>query len=207
MGESSKEQTAQSQTKQLSGFVTRKIKILASMNNEGQVRAVLANLRRGVGKIPGELPVLWGILFQDFPEAFSQKAKDGKPSRAEWAAYLALTFYALHQQGHDITTENMQHDGEGLGTVVRRLVPDAEAEEKNGVLKRFQVMATSSDIEELAHHLRGIIQLLNRAGIGLDYGKLSEDLYHYQFEDSRGSVRLKWGREYFGSVKETAQDN
>lgn len=43
--------------------------------------------------------------------------------------------------------------------------------------------------------------MLGQKKIGLDYGKLSEDLYRYQFEESRDAVRLKWGRQYFGGIK------
>ena len=195
MGETVKEATSQSLTKQLSEFVSWRIQWLSSMTRESQVKATLANLRRGVGKTPGELPELWGTLFQNFPKALNEKASEIEPSKAEWAAY------ALHQQGHDIEKENMQRDGVGLGTAVRRLVPEGEAEENSSIFSRFQTLATSSDIKELAHHLRGIIQLLNQGKIGLDYVKLSEDLYRYQFEDSRNGVRLKWGRQYFGGIK------
>ena len=201
MGETVKEATSQSLTKQLSEFVSWRIQWLSSMTRESQVKATLANLRRGVGKTPGELPELWGTLFQNFPKALNEKASEIEPSKAEWAAYLSLTLYALHQQGHDIEKENMQRDGVGLGTAVRRLVPEGEAEENSSIFSRFQTLATSSDIKELAHHLRGIIQLLNQGKIGLDNEKLSEDLYRYQFEDSRNGVRLKWGRQYFGGIK------
>ena len=147
------------------------------------------------------MPEIWGVLFQNFPQALIEKTSEIEPSKAEWAAYLALTLYAFHQQGHDIERENMQRDGVGLGTAVRKLVPEGEAEENSSVFSRFKTLATSSDIEELAHHLRGIIQMLGQEKIGLDYGKLSEDLYRYQFEESRDAVRLKWGRQYFGGIK------
>ena len=201
MSETTKEPTSQSRTNQLSFFVKQKIKWISSISRESQMKATLANLRRGVGKVPGELPELWGTLFQNFPEELNEKASETEPSKVEWAAYLSLTLYALHQQGHDIVTANMNSDGVGIGTAVRRLVPVGEEAESSSAFRRFQTLATSSDIKELSHHLRGIIQLLSQAGIGLDYAKLSVDLYHYQFEDSRDGVRLKWGRQYFGGVK------
>lgn len=58
MGETVKEATSQSLTKQLSEFVSWRIQWLSSMTRESQVKAMLANLRRGVGKTPGELPEL-----------------------------------------------------------------------------------------------------------------------------------------------------
>lgn len=110
MGETEKKPNVTSLTKQLSGFVSWKITWLSSATRESQVKATLANLRRGVGKVPGELPEIWGVLFQNFPQALSEKASEIEPSKAEWASYLALTLYALHQQGNDIERENMQRD-------------------------------------------------------------------------------------------------
>ncbi len=225
MGETAKEQTPISLTKQLSQFVGNKIKRLGGVTEEKQnlepeekeklekdreeklkkgekqIKAELADLRRGAGKVPGELPELWGMLFQGFPIKLNAKSSEIEPSKAEWAAYLSLTLYALHQQGHDIIHENMQCSGVGLGTAVRKLVKDDEEVENNSVFRRFQTFATSSDIKELAHHLRGIVQILSQEKIALDYVVLSEDLYRYQFEESKDGIRLKWGRQYFSSVK------
>ena len=47
-------------TKQLSEFVAWKIKWINSMARESRAKATLANLRRGIGKAPGELPEIWG---------------------------------------------------------------------------------------------------------------------------------------------------
>ena len=71
-------------------------------------RAELAELRRGVGRAPGEKPMLWGTILTNLPEEFY--GRNGEPSRAEWAIYIALTMFALHQQGHDIKTECMHAD-------------------------------------------------------------------------------------------------
>ncbi len=207
MNEIAKEQVTISLTKQLSEFVAWKIKWINSMARESQAKATLANLRRGIGKVPGELPEIWGVIFQNFPRVLSEKTSEIEPSKAEWAAYLTLTLYALHQQGHDMEKENMQREGVGLGTAVQRLAPDGEAVENSSVFSRFQTLATSSDIKELAHHLRGIIQLLSQGKIGLDYVKLSEDLYQYQFDESRNGVRLKWGRQYFGGIKKEENED
>ncbi len=201
MGEIANEASSQSLVKQVSGFVEWKIQWLSTMNRESQMKATLANLRRGVGKVPGEMPELWGTLFQNFPKALSERSGEIEPSKAEWAVYVALTLYALHQQGHDVVHENMNVSGAGLGTAIRRLVPEGEEAENSGAFRRFQTLATSSDMKELAHHLRGIVQLLSQEKIGLDYAKLSEDLYRYQFEGSRDGVRLKWGRQYFGGIQ------
>ena len=70
-----------------------------------QRRARLAELRRGVGHQPGDLPALWGSFLQELPkELWGRETAAGEcrePSEAEWAVYLALTLYALHQQKLD----------------------------------------------------------------------------------------------------------
>lgn len=65
---------------------------------DNQRRAELAKLRRGIGHAPGELPELWGSFLLEMPESFQGRSA---PSAAEWAVYLALTLYAMHQQGND----------------------------------------------------------------------------------------------------------
>lgn len=65
---------------------------------DNQRRAELAKLRRGVGHAPGDLPELWGSFLRGMPESFQGRSG---PSYAEWAVYLALTLYAVHQQGND----------------------------------------------------------------------------------------------------------
>ena len=62
---------------------------------DNQRRAELAKLRRGVGRKPGDLPELWGSFLLGMPESFQGRSG---PSHAEWAVYLALTLYAVHQQ-------------------------------------------------------------------------------------------------------------
>ena len=82
---------------------------------DNQRRAELAKLRRGVGHAPGDLPELWGSFLRGMPEGFQGRCG---PSHAEWAVYLALTLYAVHQQGND---QPMNRPGNTLGRAVRQL--------------------------------------------------------------------------------------
>jgi CRISPR system Cascade subunit CasB len=52
-------------------------------------------------------------------------------------------------------------------------------------------------VEEVSHHLRGLIQLLKAGNIPLDYPSLAEDLYQFQFPEMKDSVRLQWGRQFY----------
>lgn len=182
-----------SQTVEVGKFVTSRLHGLVASKNESAVRATLARLRRGVGKEPGAMPELWEVLFAAAPERLS--GNEGYPSRGEWAVYTALTLYGLHQQGKDIKQKNMHRTGEGLGIAVRKLVKNEDEESR--VKRRFDIAATSDTPEEFAHHVRGLIQLLKAADIPLDYAKLAQDLYQFQFVDSRDRVRLSWGRDFY----------
>lgn len=105
---------------------------------DNQRRAELAKLRRGVGHRPGELPELWGSFLLGMPEGF--QGNNG-PTAAEWAVYLALTLYAVHQQGND---QPMNRPHSTLGRAVRQL---AERNTSAGqdwteasVLRRFNAL-------------------------------------------------------------------
>ena len=165
-------------------------------------KAALANLRRGVGRLPGELPELWGSFLQDMPQEFFSRS--GEPTAAEWAVYLALTLYAMHQQGHETP---MCIPGEGLGRAVRRLSDrKGEDPQDSGAYRRFCALITAGSMEELSHHLRGLIQLLSSEGLALDYPQLALDLYLLQLTDSASRVKLRWGQEYFYQPKDDAEE-
>ena len=179
------------------GFVKHKIIKLTESKNESEVRATLARLRRGAGKAPGSMPELWGVTMEGMPEELVSDSES--PTYGEWAAHTALTLYALHQQGKDIKGQCMHMEGAALGTSLRKLIKD-EADEVR-VKRRFDAAATSEDLGEISHHLRGLIHLLKAQGFPLDYPALAEDLYRFQNPEARDSVRLKWGREFYRVMK------
>ena len=195
----------ESRTQAIRGYVDGKIQWLWGLP-ENQRRAELAKLRRGIGHAPGELPDLWGSLLQGMPASFY--GTNG-PSHEEWAVYLALTLYALHQQSND--TVCMSQLGCTLGRAVRRLAEQTVASgqdwTESSVLRRFNALATADSMPEVSHHLRGMIQLLRREGIPLDYPQLAEDLYQYQFVDGAPNVRLRWGRDLYASPTEKTKEN
>ena len=182
--------------RELYGFIKHKIETLSHSENESMTRAALARLRHGAGKAPGSLPQLWPMTLDGMPRALLGHGV--APSKAEWAAYTALTLFALHQQGKDPSRECMSRDGFGLGTAVRMMVTEPEDEER--IKRRFDATVTAENPEEFSHHLRGLIQLMKQKDIPLDYPALGQQLYRFQFPSLRDGVRLRWGREYY-SVK------
>ena len=163
-------------TNEVKACVTRQLRRLQVLP-EPQRRAELAELRRGVGRQPGDLPALWGALLADMPE---QLQGSNGPSKAEWAVYTALTLFALHQQGE--AGVSMNQPGRTLGGAVRQLAEKTAAGQdwtESSVLRRFNALATADSMPEVSHHLRRMIQLLRREGIPLDYPQLAEDLYQW----------------------------
>ncbi len=176
-----------------------------SKTNEGDAKERLAKLRHGIGSIPGTIPDLWGMLFDELPERML--GKYGNPSKAEWAIYDALTLYALHQQGNDPKTANMNVMGVSLGKAANRLVYmyGGTEDDRERVSRRFNQIALADDIEVLTYYLRTFIPLLRGEGIGLDYAMLARDIYLCQTESGQASVRLKWGQDYYSSNQDNEE--
>lgn len=176
-------------------FVASKIAYLNTLSNQNSnvYRALLANMRRGVGHYPGELPELWGIIFDRLPEELYGQ---GKPSGAEWAIYSALTLYALHQQG----SEESVHcaDDISIGKAAAALVKSEDDTDR--ILKRLNLIATSVSTEDLVYHLRGLIQLLKGESVKLDYARMAKELYLFQYADAANDIRIAWGRDFYRQI-------
>lgn len=177
-------------------YVKRRLFLLTDNLNAGDAKALLAQLRRGIGKSPGELPELWGIFLQTLPEELMSKGYD--PSRAEWAIYTALTLFALHQQGHSDSV-HLQGRENSLGCSVRKLIHSDEEEER--IRFKLSVAAQSEDMAELSYRLKTLVRLFSAENISLDYVDLAKDLFLFQSETYRDRIRLKWGQDFYRIVK------
>jgi CRISPR system Cascade subunit CasB len=182
-------------SKALANFVSSKIGYLLNSRDESSVRASLAKLRRGIGKKPGSLPDIWNLTLEGLPENFLSKTDE--PTRAEWAAHMAMTLFALHQQGKNPRDNPMSTPNELLGSAVRLLISRRGESAEQAIKRRFDAVVTSSSATELAHHLRGLIQLLRSESIPLSYPQLAWDLFQFQEPELRDDVRLRWGRDYY----------
>ena len=178
---------------------------LLSQAPEGERKATLAQLRRGVGHPPGEIPELWGILLRDLPE--DMQGRGTQVSRQELALYTALTLFAVHQQGWDPRTQPMHRRGASLGGAVARLIPPGDEDARERMERRFTRAATSADLSEFAHHLRGLVQLLSAAGQPLDWAGLAGQLYDYQNPDRVAAVRLRWGEDFYAALGRATESN
>ena len=192
------------------GFVQRKV----SQLDEDSLwsRAMLAKLRRGIGKSPGAVPDIWDITLAGAPNEW-QSDQYGAPSYAELAVHTALTLYALHRQGKQKSMSvigKQEEEGRkvlysfGYATACL-IMPDKSNFE--AVKRRFDAVATSIDFAELARHARGIIQLLKAKDIPMDYPHFARDLYVFQFDGQDDRIRLRWGEDFYCVFnKETGKD-
>jgi len=190
--------------KQVAAFVQRKLSILSHNADVSKVKAQLAKLRRGVGKPPGSQPELWEITLGELPEALLSRSD--RPTFGEIAIHTALTLYAVHQQGKDLSTHNMNRDESTLGVAARKL-RDSDQSKADAIRRRFHAVAMADSMEGLSWHLRGFVQLLRASNIPLDYPRLTEDLFWFQFTDKRDGVRLKWGQDFYRTQKSESQES
>lgn len=176
-------------------YTLRQLERLDKQRHDSQGRAAMAQLRRGVGHVPGELPALWGSFLAGLPEEL--RSLSGAPSRAEWAIYTALTLYALHQQGK---ADSIRAEDVSLGKAALRLTGGSE-EDRQRIWRRLNLVAQADDMQEMSYRLRQLVTLLKAGGVGLDYALLAADLFEYQFEASANRVRLRWGQDFFHAIK------
>jgi CRISPR system Cascade subunit CasB len=168
---------------QIYRFVSKRL-VELSDDSKSSVRAAKAKLRRAVGKTAGECPEVWESVLFELPE----KLQDDR--RAIDAIHLAMTLFAI-RGSHSKKT--------GLGAAMKALAPPGNEAPKSKK-RRFDAAITSSDYKELSNHLRGLVQLLKQAEIGLDFAQLAEDIYWFSAGgDNKIRVALKWGKDYYCS--------
>lgn len=178
-------------------FVWKKINELKMSNNDPRVRATLARLRRAVSEAPGSDPDIWSETLGDLPEELL--SANGIATPAEWAVHTAMTLFAVHQQGSDIQSDCMHREKFTLGRSIKMLADRKGEGGADSIKRRFNTTVTSESIEEFAHHLRSMIQLLKSESIPLDYEQLTRELVLFQNPDNRDSLRLRWGQDFYRS--------
>jgi|ADGO01.1.fsa_nt_gi CRISPR-associated protein, Cse2 family len=161
----------------------------AYIRRETNALAILAKLRRGVGKEISEVPDLWQYTLSGLPD--EPVVGDG-PTRAERAVYTAMTLFAVHQQSRRV---EMHTPGPSLGAALGRLRHRAASEV--AIRRRFEALGTAEAFSEVVRHARGLITQLRAANIPLDYGAFTDDLIWLQSPGTASRVRLRWGRDFY----------
>jgi CRISPR system Cascade subunit CasB len=153
--------------------------------------AVLAALRRGIGREAGTVPEMW-----PYYRELNDRGDATPRLRAE---HLTLSLFAVHQQSKPRSVHRRQV---GVGTAMAALRNSGRFSER-AVERRFAAFATATSLAEAGTHLRGLITQLREIDQGLDYTQLMGDLVQWQYPASVGAVRRRWGMQFF--VKPTAE--
>lgn len=162
---------------------------------DSSARASLARMRRAVGADIAVQPEAWGEVYAGFPEELVGEGDDVGPY--EYAAHIALTLFALHQQSQ---AQPMHVGGPSarLGSAVRKLATPNDAQEhEQATLRRFQALVTADELPEIVHHLRGIVLFLKAKSIPLDYGRLASDVASLHSPEGATRVKLRWARDLY----------
>lgn len=131
-------------TKQLiHEYVSKKTGYLLQEKENSVGKATLARLRRGIGKTPGEIPELWGIFLNELPARLT--SNNGIPTSAEWAVYISMTLFAMHQQG---SSDSVHAEGISFGKAVAGLMDENTDEERGRIMRRFAPIITAKDMPE-----------------------------------------------------------
>ncbi|MEU3281429.1 type I-E CRISPR-associated protein Cse2/CasB [Streptomyces antibioticus] len=164
--------------------------------------AELAALRSGSGREAGTVAAMWAFHRTRMEFAWRDK---GALTRDLVAEHAALTLFARHQQTH---VRPMHVAGNSPGTAAGLLAQKAAAggEGKSATAaleRRFGVLLTSADVDELVLHLRSLVPLLNQAGVGLDYDLLRDALRAWddpRRPDAAASLRQNWDRDFHAAA-------
>ena len=71
-----------------------------------------------------------------------------------------------------------------------------DPESLKAVRRRFNAAAVSSDLTELAWHMKGMVQLFRQKEIRLDYVQLAVDFYLYQDFEKNSGDPVKMGTRF-----------
>ncbi len=143
-----------------------------------EARAVLAALRRGLGKPPGTVPEMYPYVVP-FVQGLSRNQEE--------ARYLVASLFAWHQ---------LSWKGENTGNLgascarLARAVPDSDSVER-----RFVALLNCRS-DDLPVQLRQIIGLLKTREIPILWSKLLTDIQYWNHENRR--VQRRWANAFWG---------
>ncbi|MGI5133170.1 type I-E CRISPR-associated protein Cse2/CasB [Pseudonocardia sp. CA-107938] len=168
------------------GYVwTRRLHPTRSGQIGGIDGAVLAALRRGIGREAGTVAAMWPY-YQHLNER-------GEVTRVLRAEHLVLTLFGVHQQSK---RQPMHRAGVSVGAAMARL-RGSDRFSTDAVERRFAAFATATSLTEAGTHLRGLVTQLREIDQVMDYTALLTDLVHWQNPERAGEVRRRWGLQFF----------
>jgi CRISPR system Cascade subunit CasB len=144
-------------------------------------RAALAKLRRGLGKEPGTVMEMHGLVQPWLPPGLEHRQED--------ACYLIASLFASHPEP----------GGRGsLGSAFARLKKDSDSVEK-----RF-VALLNSDEDDLPSHLRHAVSLLASGRVPVEWARLLYDVQYWGHPDR--FVQRQWSRDFCAGAPSPGDD-
>lgn len=169
-----------------------------------RAKAILAELRRQAGKEPLQDPLsLQRVLMTLRPMLQSNDiGTSDTPSRAEEAAFHALTLFALHMQS---STAPVHRRGTSFASACGQLYTVSESQ---SMKPRFDALLLARSSRSRLIHSRSMVTLLRSSSIAFDYGSFAADLSALAVPKFRSGVLLRWGRDFAtGGYRASQQDS
>lgn len=161
-------------------------------------KALLAQLRNSIVSNNINVRSL-ECLFSNIPE--EQLGSGGELNNYERAILVAVQMYALHQQSRSDSVLTLDNKKQNLGDSLRAL----RSEDSKSIDRRFNIMITSRNFNQLQNQLRQFIKLLKaRTDTKVNYAKLAEDLYWF-LRGSKDNLKIAWTRSYYKVIKEHSE--
>ncbi len=186
-------------------LVAHKIHEIEHSKTEGLKKARLAWLRRGLGKTMDEVPELWELILEEFPDLDDDSTQKFVVEGAyEEAIYGALTLYGLaHQKANDTPHK----EGISFGFAVGKLVAEDESN-RDRIGAHLKSVLKAKNSFQTTIKMRSLISMIAQKGESFDFAQLADDLYWLAFPASRKKVHLNWARDYIRGIEEKkAQKN
>ena len=177
-------------------YVKKRIAEL-SQKDTGQTRAELAKIRRGLGKMPYEVPESWGAVFKymqqdEFDNLIGKRLYNA--AEAENAVFTAMTLFAMACQGRENKSVNNEEVRFGKALSI---LAGSKDDDRIRIYKYLTRLVSCTKFEGFVVHLRRLCQMLHTVNVGMNYADLARDLYWLQFnKECRYRVILKWNHDF-----------
>ena len=165
---------------------SRFIKYLQEWEDSRQ-RNVLANLRRGAGKIPGTEPTMYPYIVPWIDRNMQQWEEE--------AYYLIAALFAFHPKS---TTKG------NLGQHFALTDPSGS----NEAIERRFALLLNTHADDLYAYLYRAISFLKAKDVPINWLQLFEDIQKWEEPETRSCVQKGWAMGFWGrSSEESQKDN
>ncbi len=145
-------------------------------NDSGRSRSILANLRRGLGKEPGEDANLMRYIVPYLPAE--------APPWIERSYYLIAPFFALHPEAG------------GVGDMGTHFAAIRQANQSEDAVERRFTALLNSHEDDLEYHLRQAVSLCKANHIPIQWHQLCRDIQGWGHPNRW--VQRNWAKSFWG---------